>query len=67
MQLRAFSDEIWLEVGRIAEQVVADTANADPISRRVYESYINARRLIRDWANVSEAPYYRQRDRVLGR
>ena len=67
VQLRAFSDEIWLEVGRIAEQVVADTANADPISRRVYESYINARRLIRDWANVSEAPYYRQRDRVLGR
>lgn len=67
VQLRAFSDEIWSEVGRIAEQVVADTANADPISQRVYESYINARRLIRDWANVSEAPYYRQRDRVLGR
>ena len=67
VQLRAFSDDIWPEVGRIAEQVVADTANADPLSRRVYDSYIQSRRLVRDWANVSEAPYYRQRDRVLGR
>lgn len=67
VQLRSFSDEIWTEVGRIAEQVVADTANADPLTRRIYESYVNSRRLIRDWANVSEAPYYRQRDRVLGR
>lgn len=67
VQLRSFSDEIWTEVGRIAEQVVADTANADPLTRRVYESYINARRLGRDWANISEAPYYQQRERVLGR
>jgi TRAP-type mannitol/chloroaromatic compound transport system substrate-binding protein len=27
----------------------------------------STRRLGRDWANVSEAPYYRQRERVLGR
>lgn len=67
VQLRSFSDDIWLEVGRICEQVVADSANADAISRRVYDSYLQSRRLVRDWANVSEAPYYRQRDRILGR
>ncbi|MFP4518021.1 MAG: TRAP transporter substrate-binding protein [Oceanicaulis sp.] len=67
VQLRSFSDEIWREVGRIAEQVVADTANADPISRRVYDSYLEARRIGRDWANVSEALYYQKRELVLGR
>ncbi|PWE17969.1 ABC transporter substrate-binding protein [Marinicauda salina] len=67
VQLRSFSDEIWREVGRIAEQVVADTANADPLSRRVYDSYVQARRLGRDWANISEAPYYEKRELVLGR
>ncbi|MCP2670235.1 TRAP transporter substrate-binding protein [Maricaulaceae bacterium EIL42A08] len=67
VQLRSFSDEIWTEVGRIAEQVVADTANADPLTRRVYESYVNTRRLGRDWANISEAPYYQKRELVLGR
>ena len=67
VQLRNFSDEVWDEVGRISEQVVADTASADDLSRRVYDSYVRSRRLGRDWARVSEAPYYRQRERVLGR
>lgn len=67
VQLRSFSDDIWREVGRISEQVVADTANADPLSRRVYESYLDARRIGRDWANISEAPYYQKRELVLGR
>lgn len=67
VQLRSFSDEVWREVGRICEQVVADTADADPISRRVYDSYLEARRIGRDWANVSEAPYYQKRELVLGR
>ncbi|MEO1038026.1 MAG: TRAP transporter substrate-binding protein [Pseudomonadota bacterium] len=67
VQLRSFSDDVWDEAGRIAEQVVADTANADPLSRRVYESYVEARRRGRDWARISEAPYYQQRERVLGR
>ena len=67
VQLRQFSEDIWREVGRISEAVVADTANADPLSRRVYESYREARRLGRDWANVSEAPYYQNRELVLGR
>jgi TRAP-type mannitol/chloroaromatic compound transport system substrate-binding protein len=67
VQLRSFSDDIWREFGRISEQVVADTANADPLSRRVYESYVEARRIGRDWATISEAPYYQNRELVLGR
>jgi len=67
VQLREFSPDIWREIGRISETVVADTATADPISRAVFDSYRQTRRLGRDWANVSEAPYYRNRELVLGR
>jgi len=66
VQLRRFSDEIWREVGRVSEQVVADAGAADPISRRVYDSYIEARRAMRGWASISEAPYYQMREMVLG-
>jgi TRAP-type mannitol/chloroaromatic compound transport system substrate-binding protein len=67
VQLREFSPEIWTELGRVSEQIVADTANADPLTRRVYESYVQARRVSRDWARISDAPYYRLREQVLGR
>ena len=67
VQLREFSEEIWMEMGRISEQVVADSANADPFTQRVYNSYIEARRIGRDWARISNAPYFRLREQVLGR
>ena len=65
-QLRAFTDEMWDRIGEIAEQVVADTADADPLTRRIYDSYINARREMSGWQNIGELPYMRQRNRVLG-
>jgi len=66
VQLRTFSDDIWREVGRVSEEVVADAANADAISRRVYNSYVQSRRRSREWANVSETPYLQKRELVLG-
>jgi TRAP-type mannitol/chloroaromatic compound transport system substrate-binding protein len=66
VQLRDFSDEIWREIGRASEQAVADAANADAITRRVYDSYIQARRRSRYWHEISEAAYYRRREQVLG-
>lgn len=66
VQLRNFSDEIWRELGRVSEEVVANAANADAISRRVYNSYVQSRRRSREWANVSETPYLQKRELVLG-
>jgi TRAP-type mannitol/chloroaromatic compound transport system substrate-binding protein len=67
IELRSFTNEMWDRIGEISEQVVADTANADAMTRRVYESYINARNQMRGWARVSEMPYMMQRERVLSR
>ena len=66
VQLRSFSDDIWTRIGQICEQVVADTAEADPFTRRVYDSYVEARRTMRRWGTISEMPYMVQRERVLG-
>lgn len=66
VQLRSFSDETWREMGRVSEEVVANAANADAISRRVYNSYVQSRRRSREWANVSETPYLQKRELVLG-
>ena len=37
------------------------------MGRRIYESYIEGRRRGREWGRISEAPYFMQRERVLGR
>ena len=65
VELRAFSDEIWTRIGEISEQVVSDMGNQDPLTRRVYESYIAARDSMRSWGRTSEMPYMQQRERVI--
>tara|TARA_R110000868_G_scaffold2321_1_gene17152 strand:- start:13064 stop:14185 length:1122 start_codon:yes stop_codon:yes gene_type:complete len=66
VQLREFSDEIWTRIGEISEQVVAESGNSDAMTRRVYDSYLGARDLMRGWGRISELPYMAQRQRVLG-
>ena len=66
VELRSFSDDIWTRIGAVSEQVVADTGNADPFTRRVYESYLDARNTMRRWGRISEMAYMNQRERVLG-
>jgi len=66
VQMRSFTDEMWDRIGEISEQVVADTGNSDELTRRIYESYFNARDLMRNWSRVAEEPYMAQRERVLG-
>ena len=39
--------------------------NQDPLTRRVYESYIAARDSMRSWGRTSEMPYMQQRERVI--
>ncbi|WP_300554690.1 TRAP transporter substrate-binding protein [Maricaulis sp.] len=66
VELRSFTDEMWARIGEIAEQVVADTGNADPFTRRVYDSYFEARNTMRGWGRISEMPYLAQRERAIG-
>ena len=65
VQLRDFPDEVWSEVGRVSEQVLADTAASDPTTKAVYDSFAAARRDMSAYASMSDGPYLARRERIL--
>ncbi len=66
VSLRRFSDEIWTAAAGVSEDVVADAAGEDgSLSRRIYDSYITARRALSGWGAQSEAAYMRAREDAL--
>jgi len=40
VQLRRYSDDLLVQVGRVAEAVVAEIGESDELTRQVYESYL---------------------------
>jgi TRAP-type mannitol/chloroaromatic compound transport system substrate-binding protein len=66
VQLRRFSDEIFDAFGKTSEEVVAEVAAGDDLGKRVYNSYIQARKNIGGWTRLSEQTYTLARDQVLG-
>ena len=54
---RSFSKEIWDEIGRIGDTVVAEIGNSDPQTKKIYDSYIAARDSYRSWTEISEGAY----------
>nr|WP_262695515.1 TRAP transporter substrate-binding protein [Kordiimonas aquimaris] len=59
--LRRFSDEILIELGRISAEVVAETADHDDLTRRIYDSYIKARIEGIRWGALAEQGYMNAR------
>ncbi|TNE37235.1 MAG: TRAP transporter substrate-binding protein [Alphaproteobacteria bacterium] len=61
VQMRTFSDEILMEMERQSSLVVKETGEGDELSRRIYESYIAARRSGMEIAAYNYEPYLRAR------
>jgi TRAP-type mannitol/chloroaromatic compound transport system substrate-binding protein len=57
VQLRRFSDELLAQIGQVAEEVVADVGSSDPLSTRVYESYVAFRENSVGWGRLSDQGY----------
>ncbi len=57
VQLRQYPDDVWARVAELSRDVVAAQADADPITRRIYDSYMEARRMLLAWAPYSEGGY----------
>lgn len=62
VQLRKFDDDLLRAFGKISGEVAAEVGNSDPFTRRVYESYMNFRKLSREWVDISERAYLNARD-----
>ncbi|MGD2137744.1 MAG: TRAP transporter substrate-binding protein [Gammaproteobacteria bacterium] len=57
VDLRAFPDEVLDRLRTLSEEVVAEIADEDLLSAKVYGSYLNFRDQVIAWHNVSERAY----------
>ena len=65
IKLRRFSDELIRTFGKLSKEVLADTAGKDPMTRKVYDSYMSFLAGIMDWGELSETGYRNTRRLAL--
>jgi len=61
VELRQFPDELLTEIGRLSGEVVSEIGNSDPLTKKVFESYIAYRRKMLGWTKLSEQGYLNAR------
>jgi TRAP-type mannitol/chloroaromatic compound transport system substrate-binding protein len=66
IKIRRFSDELIKSFGKLSKEVLADTAAKDPLTRRVYDSYMAFLAGVMDWGELSETGYRDTRRLALG-
>ena len=60
VQLRSFPDDVVTAMAVAARDVRASSGK-DGIEKRIYESFESSLKTMRDWASVSDGPYYAAR------
>ena len=61
VELRRFSDELLQEIGRISGEVVAELGASDPLTQRIYDSYMDFRSKAIEWGAIADQGYYNAR------
>jgi len=57
IKIRRFSDALIRTFGKLSKEVLADTAAKDPLTRKVYDSYMGFLVGVMDWGELSETGY----------
>ena len=57
IKILRFNDELIKAFGKLSKEVLADTAAKDPLTRKVYDSYMAFLAGIMDWGELSETGY----------
>jgi TRAP-type mannitol/chloroaromatic compound transport system substrate-binding protein len=57
IKILRFSDELIRTFGKLSKQVLADAAAKDPLTRKVYDSYMAFLAGVMDWGELSETGY----------
>jgi len=57
VQLRRFPDEVFAAIGEVSGQVLKEMADEDDLTKRVYESFLKARKTGMEWGRLSEEAY----------
>jgi TRAP-type mannitol/chloroaromatic compound transport system substrate-binding protein len=57
IKIRRFSDELIKVYGKLSKEVLTDIAAKDPLTRKVYDSFMVFRAGVMDWGELSETGY----------
>jgi TRAP-type mannitol/chloroaromatic compound transport system substrate-binding protein len=66
IKIRRFNDDLVKTFGRLSREVLAEMAAKDPLTRKVYGSYMAFLAGIMDWGELSETGYRDTRRLALG-
>jgi TRAP-type mannitol/chloroaromatic compound transport system substrate-binding protein len=66
IKIRRFDDGLIKVFGKLSKEVLADTAAKDPLTRKVYDSYMAFLAGVMDWGELSETGYRDTRRLALG-
>jgi TRAP-type mannitol/chloroaromatic compound transport system substrate-binding protein len=66
VQVREFNDDVYDAFGEAAEEVFEEVRAHSDLANRIHESFVATRKDVGRWMNLSDQPYLRQRNRVLG-
>ena len=66
VELAPFPKEVWSEIAKVGDQVVADVAKESLTSAKIYASYKKFRKFVAGWSEISDQAYLRARADVLG-
>ena len=61
MELVEFSDDIYRAIGEAAKDVLARAGDADPLTRRVYDSFMAFRKKAVEWTRLSDQSHANER------
>jgi len=64
VQVHEFSDEIYKAFGMAAKDVLATAGKADPLTNKVYKSFMKFRKVSGDWSRLSDQAYMNKRGLV---
>lgn len=62
VQMRSFPEDVVARMAEAAADVRADAGAAGGLEKRVYDSFEDALKRMRGWAQVSDGPYYAARE-----
>jgi TRAP-type mannitol/chloroaromatic compound transport system substrate-binding protein len=61
IEIRKFDDALIQALGKASNEVMAETASKDPLTRKIYESYSSFREQQISWTNVADRAYLNAR------
>ena len=62
VEIRQFDEALLQAIGKASNEVMAETANKDPLTRKIYESYSSFRNQQISWTNLADRGYLNARN-----